>query len=92
MRTSNNAPFLIDPRDPNYNKIPSPFNDSYFEEEYDEKKDDEDNNEYNEEVANYKYREIDSMEIKRDAWGNPYSVGEKMLEDYLNRSNKDDDY
>ena len=38
------------------------------------------------------YDDIDSMEIRRDAWGNRYSLGGKMFDDYMNRDNKDNDY
>lgn len=60
-----------------------------YEHEYQDESDyNEDDDEYSD---NHNNEEIDPMEIRRDAWGNPYSVGEKMFEDYMNRNNNDDD-
>lgn len=60
-----------------------------YEHEY---QDESDYNENDDEYSdNHNNEEIDPMEIRRDAWGNPYSVGEKMFEDYMNRNNNDDD-
>lgn len=36
--------------------------------------------------------EIDPMEVRRDAWGNLYTVGGQMWERAMNKRNEDDDY